>query len=102
MIGNLDVVDVYTNLKKRKHSEKRKKKTTQRTLNIKMSTKGVPVFTFSLPGVRIAPLPPCQLRRCVCVSALFASGFSKPCTTLGKRFGTNFPRLLQTVWSDKK
>ena len=30
-------------------------------LNIKMSTKGGPVFTFSLPGGRLVPLPPCQL-----------------------------------------
>ena len=26
-----------------------------------MSTKGGPVFTFSLPGGRLVPLPPCQL-----------------------------------------
>jgi len=27
-------------------------------LKIKMSTNGGPVFTFSLPGGRLAPLPP--------------------------------------------
>ena len=29
-----------------------------------MSTREGPVFTFSLPGGRLAPLHPCQLRHC--------------------------------------
>jgi len=31
---------------------------TKRILNIKMYTKGNPVFTFSLPGGRLVPLSP--------------------------------------------
>jgi len=30
----------------------------KRILNTKISAKGVPVFTFTLPGGRLAPLPP--------------------------------------------
>jgi len=29
-----------------------------------MSTRGCPVFTFSLPGAVARPLSPCQLRHC--------------------------------------
>jgi len=29
-----------------------------------MSTKGGQGFTFSFPGGRLAPFPPCQLRHC--------------------------------------
>jgi len=40
--------------KKQKHSNQLK---TKRIINIKISAKGVPVFTFSLPGGRLAPFP---------------------------------------------
>jgi len=43
--------------KKRKHLEKRKK-TNERILNMKMSTKGSPVFAFSLPGDVACSLAP--------------------------------------------
>jgi len=59
---NLEVVDICSGLaKKMKKSEKEKNNNllkAQRILNIKMSAKGVKFFTFSLPGGRLAPLPP--------------------------------------------
>ena len=44
-------------LDKKKTPRKTQKTNNQRMLNIKMSTKGGPVFTFSLPGGRLAHLP---------------------------------------------
>jgi len=55
----LDVVDIYTSWKKRKHNNRLKTKT---ILNIKMSPEGGSVFRFSLPGGRLAPR---QLRHCL-------------------------------------
>jgi len=49
-------VDVYTSFKKIKHPEKCKNTTTERKLNIKMSTRGGPVSTFSLPPLSVTPL----------------------------------------------
>jgi len=53
---NPDVVDVCTNYRNRKHTKSNNLLKTKRILNIKMSTKRGPVFTFSLPGVRLAHL----------------------------------------------
>ena len=60
MIVNLLMSWMSILAKKTKTPRKMQKKTTtQRILNIKMSTGGGPVFTFSFPG---GGSPPCQLR----------------------------------------
>jgi len=62
MTVNADVVDVYTVLAKKVKTSRKTQKSnnqkTQRILNINMSAKGGPIFTFSLPEGRLAPLPP--------------------------------------------
>jgi len=45
-------------------------------LNIKMSTKGSPVFAFILPRGRLVPLPPRQLRHWILHLCLWQSRFS--------------------------
>jgi len=50
-----------TPVKKNKNTLKNEKNNllkAKRTLNIKMSSKRCPVFTFSLPGGRLTSLPP--------------------------------------------
>jgi len=45
-----------------KASQKAQKNNNLQNTKYEMSTRGVPVLTFSLPGVWLTLLPPCQLR----------------------------------------
>jgi len=66
---NLDVVDVNTGSKKNENTPKTQKNNnllkTKKILNVKMSAKGGPFSTFSLPGGAVRPLAPRQLRHCI-------------------------------------
>ena len=60
---------VYTGLKNKNTPKNEKNNNllkTKRILNMKMSAKGGPVFSFSLPGGRLEPSPPRQLRHWSC------------------------------------